>query len=300
MGQENCRNRLRPEELRDALICPFMEVCRHRLKLRPKRRGVRWYGLRKLPQVATLSTQLSASQAESALIMALDSELDSLFSDVPDWEMQLLSSGGRRLIRDWVKREFASREHWTKDPGSTLMNVGFGTHGIRDSLPGDVKISGVVPAISRMDNTSVMHLYSGNAKDAANLTEPEKLFLGIHFLALYQPGMEGGIEIDGTGSKRSLYLLSRSGTRPVANQMREGLEVKDLATHEDSAVSKRSFFDDVKVALRRATAVIREGRINAIRGDQCDMCDFGELCRRSKGFGEEDSPFGFDEETGDV
>ena len=290
----------RPEELRDALICPFMEVSRYRLKLRPKRRGARWYALRKLPQAATLPTQMNMAQAESALIQALDAELDSMYSDVPEWEMQLLSSGGRRLIRDWVKREFASREHWAKDSGSTLMNVGFGTHGLRDTLPGGVRIAGVVPAFSRMDNTSVLHLYGGGVKDPSELTDPEKLFLGIHFLALHEKGREGALEIDGTGSKRSLYLLSRSGTRPVTAQVRDGLEVKDLSTTDDPALSKQIFFDAVKAALRKAVGRIQEGQIDATKGDHCEMCDYGELCRRSKGFGEEDSPFGLDEETGDV
>jgi hypothetical protein len=290
----------RPDELRDALVCPFMEVSRYRLKLRPKRRGARWYSLRKLPQAATLPTQMSADQAESALILALEAELDGLYSDVPEWEMQLLMAGGRRLIRDWVRREFAAREHWAKDPGSTLMNVGFGTHGLRDTLPGEVRITGVVPALSSMDNTSVLHLYGGAPRDASDLADPEKLFLGIHFLALHQQGREGALEIDGTGSKRGFYLLSRAGTRPLIAQARDGLEVKDLSRTDDPAVSKKIFFDEVKSALRKAISRISEGRIDATSGDHCDNCDYGELCRRSKTFGEEDSPFGIDEETGDV
>lgn len=291
---------LRPEELRDALTCSFMSVARHRLGRRPKRRGARWYGLRKLPQAASLPTQASIEDAETVLLNALESELDLLYSDVPEWEMQLLSSGGRRLIRDWVRREFASREHWTKDPGSTLMGVGFGMHGLRDMLPGNVRIAGVVPAVSRMDNTSVLHLYGGAPRDAADLTDSERLYLGVHLLAAHQPGGEGAIEIDGTGSKRTLFLLGRAGTRPVSAQIQEGLEVKDLSEADDPSLSKKIFFDRVKQALRRAVQRISEGHIEPTAGEQCDACDFGELCRRSKAFGEEDSPFGFDEEQGDA
>ena len=290
----------RPEELRDALRCPFMSVARHRLGRRPKRRGARWYGLRKLPQAASLPIQGSSAEAEAVLISALESELDILYSDVPEWEMQLLASGGRRLVRDWVRREFASRDHWTKDPGSTLMNVGFGSHGLRDTLPGNISLTGVIPAISRMGSTSVLHLYGGAPRDAADLTDSERLYLGVHFLAAHQTGHESAVEIESTGSKRTLYLLNRSGTRPVSAQVQDGLEVKELSEADDPSLSKKIFFDRVKMALRRAMLRISEGHIEATAGEQCDTCDYGELCRRSKAFGEEDSPFGSDEEPGDV
>jgi ATP-dependent helicase/nuclease subunit B len=291
---------LSPNELRDELLCPFMAVARHRLDLNPKRRLTRWYRLRRLPQSATLPTQPNEAAGESALLGALEAELEMLYSEIPEWELQLLQSGGRRLIRDWVKREFASRIQWAKDEGSIKVNVDFGDRGTRNVLPGGTLLRGTLPAVSKMDRTTFLHLYGGGPKDANDLTDPEKLYMGIHFLSAYEPGGEAAIEIEGMGGKRTLYLLNRSGTRTLNAMVQAGLEIKDLSNGEDPAQAKRIFFDEVKRLLRRAVARIQEGRIEATRGEQCENCDFGELCRRSKAFGEEDSPFGFDEGTEDV
>lgn len=282
-----------PNELRDALQCPFQYVMRHRLRLRVHRPGARWQSLRKLPQAAGLLGQESEKQAESALIMALDAELDSLYSEVPEWEMQLLRAGGRRLIRDWMKREFRSRDTWPKEPGSVRGNVSFGQAGLRDQMPGGVQLKGTVAGVSRHQNYSVVHLNGSSARDPKNLTEVEKLYYGLHYLAVHENGREGALEIESMRGKRELLVLSRAGG-PVNGHVQDGLSVVDLATSDDPAQSRKEFYEEVKKALRRAMERIYRSSVEAIKGDHCDWCDFGELCRRSRAFGEEDSPFGRD------
>jgi hypothetical protein len=286
-------HRFRPGELRDALQCPFQYALRHRLHLRVRRRGTRWQSLRKLPQAAGLLGQSTRPQAEHALIEALNAELDKLYSDVPDWEMQLLRSGGRRLIREWLRREFRAREVWPKEPESVKANAAFGGEGLRDAMPGGILLEGVVPAISRHQRYSVAHLYGSGARDPKNLSEVEKLYYGLYFLALHETGREGALEIESMRGKRELVVLTRAGG-PVNGHVQDGLSVVDLATADDPALSKKIFFDDVKRALRRAVERIYDSRIDAMKGDHCDWCDYGELCRRSRAFGEEDSPFGAD------
>jgi ATP-dependent helicase/nuclease subunit B len=284
--------RFTPGQLRDALQCPFQYVSRHRLRLRPKRSTTRWASLRSLPQASGLVGQGSAAQAEKALFEALESQLDTLYSEVPEWEMQLLRAGGQRLIREWVRREFRARETWPKD--SVRSSVGFGTHNLRDTMPGGVKLDGVVPAVSSLDRYSVTHLYGSGVKDTSELSDTEKLYYGLYFLAMHEPGREGALEIEGMGGKRALLLLTRGASRPLASRVQEGLHVVDLSTSDDPVLSKKLFFDEVKRSLATAMVRIRESRIDAIKGDHCEWCDYGELCRRSKSFGEEDSPFGLD------
>ncbi|WP_144240990.1 PD-(D/E)XK nuclease family protein [Fimbriimonas ginsengisoli] len=286
-------HRFAPGELRDALQCPFQYALRHRLHLRVRRRGARWQSLRKLPQASGLVGKESREHAEHALIEALQAELDSLYSEVPDWEMQLLRAGGRRLIREWLRREFRSREMWPKEIGSIRGNVAFGADGLRDAMPGGVLLEGVVPAVSRHQRYSVAHLYGSGARDPKNLTEVEKLYYGLYFLALHESGREGALEIESMRGKRELVVLTRAGG-PVNGFAQDGLSVVDLATADDPALSKKIFFDDVKRALKRAVERIYDSRVDAMKGDHCDWCDYGELCRRSRAFGEEDSPFGTD------
>ncbi|MGV3616225.1 MAG: PD-(D/E)XK nuclease family protein [Fimbriimonas sp.] len=292
-------HRFTPTELRDALQCPFQYSIRHRIRVPVRRRQNRWQSLRKLPQVSGLIGQTTMAAAESALIQALDAELDTLYADVSEWEMQLLRAGGQRLIRDWLRREFRARETWAKDPASVRRNVNFGDEGLRDKMPGGVEIDGQVAAISKFQGYSVAHLYGSGARDPKNLTEVEKLFYGLYFLALHEAGREGALEIESMSGKRELVVLSRWGG-PVNGHVQDGLSVVDLSTADDPSVSRRVFFEDVKRALKRAVERVRDARIDAMKGDHCDWCDYGELCRRSRAFGEEDSPFGRDVVFDDV
>jgi hypothetical protein len=292
-------HRFTPHELRDALQCPFQYAVRHRLHVPVRRRQNRWQSLRKLPQVAGLLGQPSMQAAESALIQALDAELDLLYADVSEWEMQLLRAGGQRLIKDWLRREFRSRATWPKDPTSVRTAANFGDPGLRDTMPGNVPVKGEVAAVSKFQGYSVGHLYGSSPRDAKNLTEVEKLYYGLYFLALHEPGREGALEIESMSGKRELLLLSRSGGM-VAGHVQDGLSVVDLSVADDPTVSRKVFFEDVKRALKRAVERVREARIDAMKGDHCDWCDYGELCRRSRAFGEEDSPFGRDVVFDDV
>lgn len=280
-----------PGQLRDALQCSFQYVARHRLKLRAKRPAARWATLRSLPQASGLMRQPGTAEAEAALIAALEDRLEELYSEIPEWEMQLLRAGGVRLIREWIRREFGARTAWPKDDVSS--NVGFGSNGLRDKMPGGVRLEGVVPGVSTLDRYKVTHLFGSGVKEGADLTDTEKLYYGLYFLAMHDGEHEGALEVESMGGRRTLMVLTRAG-RPLASRVQEGLHVVDLSTADDPALSKRLFYEDVKRALARAVANVREPRIEANKGDHCDWCDYGELCRRAKGYGEEDSPFGLD------
>jgi hypothetical protein len=271
-----------------------MYVARHKLHLRPKRRTERWARLRGLPQAAGLARQESRIAAERALAEALEAELEAIYPEVSEWEMQLLRAGGKRLVREWVRREFAARDLWTKDEGSVRTDVAFGEAGLRDTMPRGVTLKGTVPALSSLEKHSVAHLYGSGVGEPDRLTESERLYYGLYMLALHEPGREAALEIEGTGGKRHLLVLSRGGSRPLTSKVQEGLHVTDLSTTDDPALAKRIFFEDVKRFLGQAADKIRQAEIAAQRGEHCEHCDYGELCRRHKDYGEEDSPFGAD------
>lgn len=288
-----------PEVLRHALQCPFQYLVQHVLKIKVKRQTARWNTLQQLPQSALLLSKVDLADAEKALNIALNAQLDQLYAEVPEWEMRLLRAGGQRLIRDWLHRESKSRRQWSKTPGSVRANVPFGTPGARDKMPGDVKLEGVIAGVSKMDRYNVAHLYGTAVESPKDLTDTDKLYLGLHLLAIHEPGREGAIEIESMTGKRSLLVLGRGFSQPLASSVADGLQVLDLATSDDLAISKKVFYDEVKRALKSAVLNIVDVRVDPIKGDHCDWCDYGELCRRSRGFGEEDSPFGEDTEFDD-
>ena len=284
----------RPDELRDVLQCPFKYAARNRLHLHVNRQTERWGSLRKLPQVAQLLDKEDLDQAERALHNALDAELDRLYADVPAWEMQLLKTGGERLILDCLQRESLSRENWSKEPGSVRTNVNFGSHGVGKNMPKGVTLTGSIPGLSRLERYNVAHLYGSVVKKTEDLTDTDALYYGLHLMAIYEQGREGALEIDTMSGKRTLLVLGRGGSRALISNVQDGLQVLDLNTEDDIATGKKKFYDRVKKALGEAVLRIEEVRVDPIKGDHCDWCDFGELCRRSREFGEDDSPFGVD------
>lgn len=290
--------RYEPQELRDVLQCPFKYTIRYRTDIRAKRRTERWNSLRKLPAAAGVLAKDTLDEAESALQLALETELDRLYSEVPEWEMQLLRAGGQRLIQDWLRREFRSRETWNKGRNGVRMNVPFGGEGLRGEMPGGVHLKGYVAGLSEHQNYRVAHMYSSSI-DPKNLKDSDLLFVGLHFLALFESGREVALEIESMTTKRELVVMSREGG-PLVGHVQDGLVVVDLSDQDEPTSFRKDFFIRVKAALKVAIQRIQASQIDPLRGDWCDFCDYGELCRRSKLFGEQDSPFGFDDtEEGD-
>jgi len=284
-----------PRELREALQCPFSYFARRRLRVRPQRLRARWFSLADVPRIGSLYAQPTESEAYSALESALAGQIDQLYSEVPEWEIGLLRSGGSRLIREWVQREFAARRLWPKE--NVLGEVRFGTHGLRDILPKAIKLSGSVPAISRLGPYTVVHLVepSGPTKayGAANeLIDQDKLYYGLHLLAAWTSESAGAVEIETMSGERFLLVLPRVPGVDLTGRVGEGLRVIDLAGSEDSGGTK-AFFDDVKELATLAARSIEAVDVRALKGEHCTWCDYGELCRQSFEFGE-DSPFAID------
>ena len=286
-----------PRVLRDALECPFRYVARHALKLKVKRQSERWGSLRKLPQVSQLLAKKDIEDGERSLIVALNAELDQLYAEVPDWEMQLLRSGGQRLIRDWLHREVISREVWPKNPDSLKTNVSFGSHGVRSEMPGGILLEGAIAGISKLGPYNVAHIFGNPPDDVKKLKDGQRLFLGLHMLAIHESGREVAVEIESAGSSRTLVVLGRQDSEPLPSNRADGLQVVDLATVDDVNLAKKEFYRATKEALKTAVANIFDVRVTPIKGDTCTWCDYGELCRRAQGFGEDDSPFGDDQEV---
>ena len=279
-------------ELRDALRCGFLYATRHRLGLRPNRRENRWYRLSSLPQAAGLAAQPDADAARKALDDALEGRLDLLASEIPEWEIPLLKAGGKRLIADWLRREFAARKLWPTDDGTLRLDVPFGDKGIRSAMPYGLTLAGVAPAVSRFGSTKTMHLYGGPLPPVKELSEADRLYYGLHLLALFEPGISVQLEVESTGGRRTRMRVDRGGN--IARRPGEGLDMEWLVDEDDRETARRIFFDGVKSSLKTALQTVEAGDMRPSPGDACDACGFGELCRRSRLFGEEDSPFGAD------
>ncbi|HWD39279.1 MAG TPA: hypothetical protein VG944_10550, partial [Fimbriimonas sp.] len=284
----------KPQELRDAVECAFKYQAHHRLGIRGHKRISNWSRLRRLPQDAMLASARSPEEARDRLRQALDSTLDRLFGELSEWELRVLQRGGERLIGEWVEREFEARKMWPKE-GDELQNVAFGTEGLRDMMPGHVPIEGAVAGKSRLQGGgTVLRMYESRVPEDDDMTDAEKLYYGLLFLAGHQSGTETALELEGLNGRRSMLVLNRIGLPELPSNRHKKLRVVDLSGSDDPARSKEIFFETTKALLKLAVSRAESGDIEPIPGDYCDWCDYGELCRNSKNFPDEDSPFGED------
>lgn len=279
------------DELRDALRCPFQHFARYRLRLHTGRSIERWYEIRRLPLLANLAAPGSPDEVKARLTEALESRLEEMYPELPDWEMRLLESGGERVIKELVEREFLARERWAKDKGSVRLNVRFGSPTLRDDVAKEVKLVGTLPAQSQLGPYRVAHLYGSAPTETKMLNEDHQIRIGAYLLAQFTPNGETAVEIDTPSGERLLFVLHRIGN--LTNESTK-LKVIDLSEFPERNDAYKAYFTEVKSLLKKASGVIESGSIEPRPGDHCDRCSFGELCRRSRDFGEDDSPFGED------
>jgi len=290
-----------PKDIRDALQCEFRHFASKRLGLKPNRESSRWSRLQGIPRAVRLLQQPDIDAAKHALEVALDAELDQLYGDIPEWEMAMMRSGGRRLIAEWVQREFAARKIWPKESDTVKVDLPFGAPGIRDRMPGEVPIAGTVAAVSRMGPYAVTHLYESQppkregAVEGGPLAELDALYYGLHLLARHGQGRGTAVEVESMHGARTLLVMPRLAEMPLPSRRQDGLEVIDLSGGADGPLAQKAFFDDVKRRLKRAVNRLQQSGIEPMRGEHCKWCGYGELCRRSLDFSEEDAAFGADE-----
>jgi hypothetical protein len=282
-----------PGQLQDALECPFRFVARDILQLHANRSFARYSKLGHLPQRAELTIQPDRASAEAALRLSLDHLLETIYAEVDEWETRLLRSAGERLIREWLTREFRARETWPKE--SLKLNARFGED-LKAEVPGNYRLRGTVPAVSTLGPYNIAHVYRRTAPENSNLSDLDLLYYGIHLRGLFESNRMPAVEVESQTGKRTLLILGREAGQHLRAYVQEGLQVIDLASSDDPYLSRKRFFDDVRDLLRAAGDRIAAGAIEAIPGEHCFYCSFGELCRRSQFFSEEESLFGRDDE----
>src|SRR5205085_524124 len=136
--------------------------------------------------------------ARQRLEAALETQLDAMVSELPEWEVSILRSGGKRLIREWVQREFDSRSVWPRDEGSLRSPLHFGGEGIRDELGKMVKLRGTVAGKSKSGPYSVLHLVESSLPDRSHegFSDQDTLYFGLHLLAIHSQGAPAALEVE--------------------------------------------------------------------------------------------------------
>ena len=278
----------RPRDIREAYQCPFRALARLRLGLYGPRSDAWWPGLRRLPGASRLAVRTTEADARDALLASLDAEIGQVRAHASPFDVSMLRLGGRRLVDELVAREFAAREQWPKTGCEAPAR--FGQHGLRGALQlvGGILLDGGVDAVSQLGPFRVAHLSRSRLPavpdEGGGALDPDLIELGVVLLALWAKGTPVAIEVETPSDGRGLYLLPREGSG-ILPRINEGLHVFDLG-------SPKKLFELVKEPIRRGIEQLRAGSMDAIPGDACRSCSYGELCRRSREFDDDDPLLG--------
>jgi len=282
-----------PRQLRDAYECPFRFFAHHRLKLRAPGRQYVWSNLINLPRAAALPLIDSKEKALEAMKLALEAEIDKVAPDLSDWQIGVIRAGGERLIQEWVDREFAKREVWSFPEESAEELITFGenrTRGAIKTTAGEtVPIYGSMPMLTRQAKVNIGLLYRRSEFDVKTGSNFEMtgsaLELGTYLAAIFEKGKAAALDVETMKSRRLLYITDFEDPLAKFPSLKDaGLEVKLLGP-------PNVFFDQFKEALGKAWETVKAAKTAANPDKHCSTCDMGEICRRSKDFGEEETPF---------
>ncbi|MBX3118010.1 MAG: PD-(D/E)XK nuclease family protein [Fimbriimonadaceae bacterium] len=274
-------------ELRESIVCSFQFAFDRRLRIaKPTDDGDARLG--HLPHEARLMLTPNEAAARDALSLALDLEIQKLSSRMTWEELQLALATGKRMIPEWIEREFRARELWPLTPDSLQTNVVFGDPMLPDVLPipgQAVKLRGNVSGIGKFGDYRIALRYGANrgliVDKLEKLEAPFRLELGLLLLSMTAGGHPFvGAQIDGASGGRVLYLCPRPVDVNIPSDLNAGLRVIPID-------NRKEFFEEVKELLARSLDGMNRGSVMPCAGDHCKVCAFGELCRSSQLFGEQ-------------
>lgn len=290
---EKARTLIRPDwdrgvrlrHLATAAECPFHAAFRYQLKVNTPEDVTRPTILLSIPARASLSTQPTEEMARAAMMHELGEILSEQFSRREYWAWKLLEAAGKRLIDGWIEREFEMRERMPMNLDLTVTNVDLGEEGTKDfaRLGGKrIRLRDGVDAISTLGNMSVVTSYRNSSlktKDQAFASNRDKIYVGLLALACRRERTSMGYLVDSISGDRTLYLCNGS--------------IDDLRQLDDQGVDYKRVdegFEFLRLACDEAAVAVDAMERSLIRpksGEHCDFCSYGELCRRSKDFGEQ-------------
>jgi hypothetical protein len=274
-------------DLRSASGCAFRFGSHRKLKLNPK---VDERRLRRLPKVESLPQFADPESARKELARAWSQYVEEIESESTPEAIGLASAAAKRSINDAVESEFNARELWPKHAGHVMFNAGFES----DELNGEIKLSsddrlrlaGTIPAVSQMGPYRVAQVFHARKALFSSIEkwgDEERLEVGLYFAALGNSSPGAAIEFCADDGERLM----------VCNEIIPGSQPKSRPKDELKAVSvnarETKFLAQAGEIVRKAVAKSRSHSMEVTPGDQCTFCDFGELCRRSKEFGEQSS-----------
>lgn len=277
--------------MRDALECPFRFQARHRL-MWPGERSSRVF--RVVDSVVEEAGLIRAEDPDAALRRAsrvYDDCVSRAYPHIESWEAEVLFGAKDKLLQAWTSQCVGLAESLpieVERRSATLEELGFsGTIKLGQV---SAKLAFRVAAAGRAANARVYVLPNLWVPDDAGEIGPTKVDAFI--LPLIALGLLRGnkapviLELKNLkGYSRLIYRDFRSSARLSGQGSKVQLTFPVAGTDAWSGMKERLV--EVGSVLSKASTAARSG-------EHCSRCRFGELCRRSRDFGERVDPFDYE------
>lgn len=284
-----------PRQLARIRECAYRFFVDQRLKLPRSSRDERWQALLRLPISAQLPVQPDAVRGREALESALAEWISTIQYDVGDTETRIFSAVGQRLVEGWLQREFSSRAYFPRS--NVQVNVPFGDFGLKRQAIPDFVLAGSVDAFSEMDGIPMVTLYRATQpkqmekfSPTKSQAEQERILVEFGLVALSAMIGKGAIiEIDSVyDNLRCLYYMGKDDKAEKARGLPENLRWYTFATDEMTGVTVNRIGFMIKDLSLEGASFIQRVEVAEKAGNHCQFCDFGEVCRRHRDYGEQE------------
>lgn len=281
-----------PDELQDAAACPLRATMIHRLHMRTPRQSSVMGRLRDPVSQAGLTMSPTQDLAEAELLEAMASEIERRYPELNPWEARMLKTASERVAREMSQQEMRARDLWEREAdGAQVLELG--KDGFPNAFPignGEkIIISGKAIWMVAAGLPRVLLYRTSDPQWRASDQEGAELPDGLLSAALYALALCGkftrgpvGIEIATLSGERRLYTVSSLERLRVLADVSHGIERREISA------SRKEFADLVKAELRKAAQRLKAMTALPISGPQCARCGYGEICRASQEFGEQE------------
>lgn len=275
-----------PEQLERLAWCPFQSVMRDQLRLQASRRRVALWGLTQAARKAEIWRSPDEKTALNSLNLELQKWIDEQGSSIADWEIRLMQAAARRTFHGWVTREFAARELWKRGPDQfrSAVPIEEVQKKTTQTIKGvTLKLTGTFDAVAESSELFLVHQYrlSKLDLDFRETGVKQHLANALYLRSAYGRSKGVGLEVETVSGGRYLYTTNELDATKYRTNLDAGLNARRLGVDQETL--SRQINEELHHICADASDFSGSPRPTK---EWCASCQFGEICRVSREFGE--------------
>ncbi|MBS1718633.1 MAG: PD-(D/E)XK nuclease family protein [Armatimonadetes bacterium] len=268
-------------QLHDAFICPFLFFIRHRMGIKTRDRGAAWTRLTSILE-KTNPAALPLERLRPVLEQKFEEFLAEAATYADAQELAGFASIREQFIEGIIERESVARELW-KESGPYDLDIEQQAGGIRARF--DVLKSHGGVTTGTVYRYSTKHWESPDGSAIDNFEE----FALLRLLERHRGTNDVAVVVDTVTEGKVAYYRHKG---PFQTRLDAKVRGASIARIQGGSNDGGNANDQWQDHVDNVNNALKRSRAGFIRPDptdsHCRYCGYGELCRRSYDFGEEE------------